>query len=109
MNNEKKILALFGLKWNPFLPNIPVDALWQTPGMESFLFRLENMVMDGGFALIHGEPGLGKSKTLQYIAHRFKQMSELVRPGKVAYFSGCEARPGRVSHPLGSESLDRRG
>jgi type II secretory pathway predicted ATPase ExeA len=77
MNNEKKISALFGLKWNPFLPNIPVDALWHPPGMESFLFRLENMVMDGGFALIHGEPGLGKSKTLQLIAHRCKQMSEL--------------------------------
>jgi len=77
MNNEKKIAALFGLKWNPFLPNIPVDALWQPPGMESFLFRLENMVMDGGFALIHGEAGLGKSKTLQLIAHRCKQMSEL--------------------------------
>ena len=77
MNNEKKILALFGLKWNPFLPNIPVDALWQPPGMESFVFRLENMVMDGGFALIHGEPGLGKSKTLQLLAHRCKQMSEL--------------------------------
>jgi general secretion pathway protein A len=77
MNNEKKTLALFGLKWNPFLPNIPVNALWQPPGMESFLFRLENMVLDGGFALIHGEPGLGKSKALQLIAHRLKQMSEL--------------------------------
>ena len=77
MNNDKKILALFGLKWNPFLPNIPVAALWQPPGFDSFLYRLENMILDGGFALIHGEPGLGKSKTLQIIAHRFKQMSEL--------------------------------
>lgn len=31
---------------------------------------------------------------------------DLVRPGKVAYSSGCESRPGRVSHPPGSESLD---
>jgi len=77
MNNEKNIAALFGLKWNPFLPNIPVDALWRPPGMESFLFRLENMVMDGGFALIHGKAGLGKSKSLQLIAHRCRQMSEL--------------------------------
>jgi type II secretory pathway predicted ATPase ExeA len=77
MNNDKKILALFGLKWNPFLPNIPVESLWQPPGMDSFLYRLENMILDGGFALIHGEPGLGKSKTLQIIAHRCKQMSEL--------------------------------
>ena len=33
----------------------------------------------------------------------------VVRPGKVAYSSGCEARPGRSSQPLGSESLDRTG
>ena len=32
-----------------------------------------------------------------------------VRPGKVAYSNGCEARPGRSSQPLGSESLDRTG
>jgi len=33
----------------------------------------------------------------------------VVRPGKVAYFSGCEARPGRFSQPPGSKSLDRNG
>ena len=37
------------------------------------------------------------------------QFQELfaVRPGKVAYSSGCEARPGRSSQPPGSESLNR--
>ena len=30
-----------------------------------------------------------------------------VGPGKVAYSNGCEARPGRSSQPLGSESLNR--
>jgi len=38
-----------------------------------------------------------------------KHIKTLVRPGKVAYFSGCEARPGRASHPPGSKSLDRWG
>lgn len=75
--NNKKLLALFGLKWNPFLPDLPAGALWHPPGMDSFLFRLENMVLDGGFALIHGEPGLGKSKCLQLIAHRLKELDEL--------------------------------
>ena len=75
--NDKQLLAIFGLKWNPFLPNIPQEALWQPPGMESFFFRLENMVMDGGFALIHGEPGLGKSKNLQLIAHRLEKLDEV--------------------------------
>jgi len=39
--NDKKLLALYGLKWNPFLPNIPVEDLWVPPAIESFLFRVE--------------------------------------------------------------------
>lgn len=77
-NNNKKLMAYYGLKWNPFLPNIPVESLWHHPQMESFVFRLENMAMNGGFALISGEPGLGKSKTLQLIAHKFSKMDEVI-------------------------------
>jgi len=51
---DKKLLAMYGLKWNPFLPNIPVEALWPPPEIDNFLFRVENLVMDGGFALICG-------------------------------------------------------
>lgn len=75
--NNKQLLALFGLKWNPFLPDVPPEAIWESPDMDSFFFRLENMVMDGGFALIHGEPGLGKSKNLQLIAHRLEKLDEV--------------------------------
>jgi len=78
MNNNKQLLAYYGLKWNPFLPNIPVESLWHSPQMDSFVFRLESMTMSGGFALISGEPGLGKSKTLQLIAHKFSKMDEVV-------------------------------
>jgi type II secretory pathway predicted ATPase ExeA len=76
--NNKQLLAYYGLKWNPFLPNIPVEALWHPPQMNSFIFRLENMTMNGGFALISGEPGLGKSKTLQIIAHKFSKLDEVI-------------------------------
>jgi type II secretory pathway predicted ATPase ExeA len=76
--NDKKLLAMYGLKWNPFLPGIPVEALWPAPGIESFLFRVENLVMDGGFALICGEPGLGKSKDLQMLDHRLKRIGDVV-------------------------------
>jgi len=76
--NDKKLLALYGLKWNPFLPNIPVEALWPPPGIDSFFFRVENLVMDGGFALICGEPGLGKSKNLQMLEHRLKRIGDVV-------------------------------
>ncbi len=76
--NDKKLLALFGLKWNPFLPDIPIEALWSPPYVDDFVFRLENLVMDGGFALISGEPGLGKSKLLQLISHRLNLIEDIV-------------------------------
>lgn len=74
---DKNLLALFGLKYNPFLPNIPVDSLWRHPDLDSFMFRIENMVMDGGFALVCGEAGLGKSKNLQMVAHRLGRVEDV--------------------------------
>lgn len=68
------IQALFGLKHNPFSRGIPRDALWQPPGSEAFLMRLESIVADGGFALITGEPGVGKSKVLQLLAERVMRL-----------------------------------
>jgi len=75
--NNKQLQAIFGLKWNPFLPNIPADSLWPAPGMDTFLFRIENLVTDGGFALICGEPGLGKSKSLQLLANRLERLDNV--------------------------------
>jgi type II secretory pathway predicted ATPase ExeA len=76
--NDKQLLALYGLKWNPFLPDIPIDALWYGAGIDNFCFRIETLVMRGGFALICGEPGLGKSKILQILAHRLNTMGDVV-------------------------------
>ena len=76
--NNKQLLALFGLKWNPFQPDLPVDSLWMPPAMDIFLYRIENLVMEGGFALVSGEPGLGKSKSLQLITHRLGRLDNVV-------------------------------
>lgn len=75
---DKNLLALFGLKHHPFLPNIPVESLWRHPDLDSFMFRIENLVMDGGFALICGESGLGKSKNLQMLADRLGRVDDVV-------------------------------
>jgi len=75
--NDKKLLALYGLKYNPFLPDIPPEGLWHPPYVDDFVFRLENLVMDGGFALISGEPGLGKSKLLQLVSNRLNQIEDV--------------------------------
>ena len=75
--NDKKLLALYGLKWNPFLPDIPTEALWHPPYVDNFIFRLETLVMDGGFALISGESGLGKSKLLQLVCDKLGQIEDV--------------------------------
>jgi len=76
--HNNQLLALYGLKYNPFLPAIPVESLWSPPEMDSFLFRVENLVMEGGFALICGDPGLGKSKSLHLMAHRLGRLDSVV-------------------------------
>jgi hypothetical protein len=38
-----KLLALYGLKWNPFSPDVPVEALWRTPRSEHFCWRMESL------------------------------------------------------------------
>ena len=75
--NDKTLLALYGLKYNPFVPALPVEALWPLPGAELFARRLETMVSHGGFALITGDPGSGKSKVLQWLAARLGQLPDL--------------------------------
>lgn len=70
------IRNLYGLKYNPFLPDLPPDALYAIPGTEHFAPRVQTMAAQGGFALITGEPGLGKSKTLQRLAHGLEQIPD---------------------------------
>jgi general secretion pathway protein A len=41
---SKDLQALFGLKWNPFLPELPSQALFISPRIEHFGFRLEGKV-----------------------------------------------------------------
>jgi general secretion pathway protein A len=51
---NKKLLSLYGLKWNPFAPDVPTEALYVTPRVESFCWRAEQLAGEGGFALVTG-------------------------------------------------------
>ena len=63
-----KLLALYGLKWNPFGQGVPAAALHVTPRLESFCWRVQQLVGEGGFALLTGTPGSGKSAALRILA-----------------------------------------
>jgi type II secretory pathway predicted ATPase ExeA len=73
-----KLLALYGLKWNPFLPDVPVEALWQSKKVEHFCWRMESLAREGGFALITGDPGTGKSASMRTLAHHLSNLPDIV-------------------------------
>lgn len=74
---NKKLLSLFGLKWNPFSPDVPTDALLIAPCIDSFCWRVENLAREGGFAFVTGVPGIGKSVTLRVLAERLGALREI--------------------------------
>jgi general secretion pathway protein A len=76
--NSKNLLALYGLKWNPFSPELPGDGLLVTPRIDHFAWRVEQLVQEGGFALITGESGTGKSVALRIVAGRLSALRDVV-------------------------------
>jgi type II secretory pathway predicted ATPase ExeA len=74
---DQDLMALYGLKYNPFLPGLPVHDLWRPPGLDSFLFRIRTLLRNGGFGLVTGESGLGKSKALHIIADWLNEYDDL--------------------------------
>ena len=95
--NAKKLLSLWGLKWNPFLPEIPSEALWVTTKIENFAWRVEQLVQEGGFALISGESGTGKSVALRIVAERLARLRDVV----VGVLERPQSRSGDFYRELG--------
>ena len=80
MSHPSPNLALmFNLKWNPFSPDIPLQSLLATPLADSFFWRIENhMLRNGGFGLIEGETGSGKSVVMRRLAARLADREDVV-------------------------------
>ena len=73
-----KLLSLYGLKFHPFRPDIPIDALFTTPVVDSYLRRVELGIADGGFAMLTGDPGTGKSVALRLLAERLRALPDVL-------------------------------
>jgi type II secretory pathway predicted ATPase ExeA len=96
--DQRKLQALWGLKWNPFSRDLPSEALQKRPEIDHFCWRVENLVMDGGFAMISGDPGNGKSAALRITAERLAAIPEVV----VGEFSRPQSGIGDFYREMGS-------
>jgi general secretion pathway protein A len=93
-----KLLSLFGLKWNPFTPDVPLEALWTPHNLDHFRWRMEHQVREGGFALIAGDPGTGKSVALRLLAHRLASLPDV----QVGVLTRPQSKLGDFYRELGS-------
>jgi type II secretory pathway predicted ATPase ExeA len=73
-----KLQALYGLKFHPFRPDVPLEALFVTPAVDAFLRRVEIGIADGGYVLVTGDPGTGKSAVLRLLAKRLEAMRDVM-------------------------------
>lgn len=73
-----KRLARFGLAFPPFASALPPEVCQITPEMTYLLGRCDHLVASGGFAVITGDSGTGKSALLRLLHARLGERSELV-------------------------------
>jgi len=68
-----KHLSLYGLKFNPFLPDLPISACLVTEPVDHFAWRVQRLAREGGFALLSGDTGSGKSVALRILVDRLER------------------------------------
>lgn len=94
---NKQLLALYGLKWNPFAPDVPVEALHTTPPVDACCWRMEHLAREGGFARVSGDPGTGKSAALRLLCARRAALRDVA----VGLLTRPQARRADFSRELG--------
>jgi general secretion pathway protein A len=75
---KTNLLQLYGLKFHPFLPDIPIEGVYAVPHVNAFASRVEATVGDGGFVMITGDPGSGKSVSLRVLVQRLHSLRDVV-------------------------------
>jgi general secretion pathway protein A len=75
---NKNLLAQYGMKFDPFSQEVPTDALHIYPKLKDFFWRIENsLIKEGGFALVSGDTGSGKSSALRILSDRLSQIRDV--------------------------------
>lgn len=73
-----KLQSVYSLKFNPFHPGVPIEALHTTPAVDAFIRRVELGIADGGYVMITGDPGTGKSVALRLLSRRLQALRDVV-------------------------------
>jgi len=71
-----RVLNMYGLIFNPFGSDRPFSSIYVSKYHKRELWRLENLVMDGGIAAVIGEPGTGKSTFLRYLSDHLEKIPD---------------------------------
>lgn len=90
-------LNFFGIKFNPFEPGLPLAALYAPPATNAFCRRIEASLHDGGFAMVTGDPGCGKSVALRILAQQLSTHPDVM----VATIDHPQSRPPDFYRELG--------
>src|SRR5687768_15870390 len=94
---DRKLLAFYGLKYNPFLPAVPVEDLWLPPGADAFLFRVETLVVPSrrfrpvqgcGYLTVDAQYPPSSSQQMQ----PFKPATAVARSGRATWDRSWEKR-----------------
>jgi general secretion pathway protein A len=75
---SSRLLSLYGVKYAPFGTDVPTEALYVTPPADAFIRRVELGLADGGFAMVTGDPGTGKSALMRLLAERLRALPHVV-------------------------------
>ncbi len=73
-----RIMSLYGVKFPPFGTDVPTEAIYTTPQVDAFVRRIELGLTDGGFAMITGDPGTGKSAVLRLLEARLRALPNVI-------------------------------
>jgi type II secretory pathway predicted ATPase ExeA len=69
--------ALYGARFHPFSTDIPIEKCYISKELDSFVYRVQEISTMGGYALLTGASGSGKSTALRITANRLEKNMKL--------------------------------